>query len=356
MINNSVNRYSADNSLDRKPPSNEELKRQGITSDTQITEALNNWSFNQSSSASATNTITSDKLTVTKNANSSNFPSVSVDLSSKSSNPDIAIKSRPPSNEELRRQGYVTENQMTEALNNWSAESSKPQVQINNQPTAIPIQQTVNQPVKINKNLAAQNMSDIDRALLDHPSLKSLGKALKVSDYNDPTVQRNVSDLAIIPEHVLKRLADSRIDRIQFGTGGVPDFEGNENYRNVHPRHESGGRTFDIVAGIYDPNNRRVTIGSLSHGSISLTLHEVSHAIGSRFKLDNTRQMRNIHENLFSGQPQDGLLNRNFLSPYLKGPKSGSEAGMQETFAEALATHLQLGEKVAVERYGTELI
>lgn len=180
----------------------------------------------------------------------------------------------------------------------------------------------------------------------DFPNLKALGKILKVQDYDNLLVRKNVEELAKFPESVLEKLKDKGLKFIELGNIGVTKMAENDDLHEHKPRNWKEGSTWDDVPGVYNPNDKAVAISIGSHGSESLAIHEVSHAIGDLFKLDKSDEMKEHHTRLF-----------NKLEEYLKGgAEAGNRAGTEELFAEVVATLLNDGESKAVERFDQQVV
>lgn len=180
----------------------------------------------------------------------------------------------------------------------------------------------------------------------DFPNLKVLGNTLKIQDYENILIQRHVQELAKFPESVLEKLKEKGLKQIEIGNISVTDMAKNDELRELKPRNWSEGSSWNDVPGVYNPNDRTVAISIGNHGSESLSIHEVAHAIGDLFKLDKSKEMIEHHKRLF-----------NKVEDYLKGGDTpGNRAGTEEMFAEALATLLDDGEEKAVKRFDQPLI
>lgn len=175
-----------------------------------------------------------------------------------------------------------------------------------------------------------------------YPNLKSLGKVLKIEDYdNNPIVQENVKDLAKVPEGLLVALKEKGLKQIHIASLSSLYLAKNQDLADDKPRNWSEGSTFDDVPGLYEPNDKTVAIGVGDNGSSSLAIHELAHAIGDLLDLDKTKEMKQHHERLF---PK--------LEKYLQGGTSpANKAGMEETFAEGLALLIKDGEEKAIEKF-----
>lgn len=185
-----------------------------------------------------------------------------------------------------------------------------------------------------------------DEVYKDHPNLRALGNILKVQDYDNLLVRKNVEELAKFPESVLSKLKDKGLKFIEFGNIGVTKMAENDDLLQHKPRNWKEGSTWDDVPGVYNPSDKAVAISIGTHGSESLAIHEVSHAIGDLFNLDKSDEMKAHHTRLF-----------NKLEDYLKGgTETGNRAGTEELFAEAVATLLNDGESKAVERFDQQLV
>lgn len=217
----------------------------------------------------------------------------------------------------------------------------------NNPTSSIKMNLTSNEIIAIPDHEPNKNNVNVEANVYsDYPNLKALNGILKIEDYNNILVRKNVNDLAKLPEPVLQKLKDKGLNQIQIGNISVVDMAKNDELKHQKPRNWSEGSSWDKVPGVYNPNDKTVAIGIGSHGSESLALHEVGHAIGDLFKLDKSKEMKEHHKRLF-----------NKVEDYLKGGDTpGNRAGTEEMFAEALATFLNDGESKAVQRFDQQLI
>ncbi|MEV0388677.1 hypothetical protein [Nonomuraea sp. NPDC050643] len=80
-----------------------------------------------------------------------------------------------------------------------------------------------------------------------------------------------------MPRALGTRLAAHLDGGIVIGPGAVPDLPGFEALRGVALPVQQGG--WERSAGIYDPNQRRIGVGSVPSPSVSVAGHELGHAI-----------------------------------------------------------------------------
>lgn len=187
-----------------------------------------------------------------------------------------------------------------------------------------------------------QGINVPEKVYQEYPVLRSLGKTLKIEDYDgNPVVQENVKDLARVPESLLVALKDKGLKQIHIASLSSLYLAKNEDLSGDKPRNWSEGSTFDDVPGLYNPNDKTVAIGVGDNGSESMAIHETAHAIGDILKADKTSEMKEHHKRLF---PK--------LEKYLQGGEEpANKAGMEETFAEGFAVLLKEGEDKAVEKF-----
>ncbi|MFI6603730.1 hypothetical protein ACIBHX_46505 [Nonomuraea sp. NPDC050536] len=87
-----------------------------------------------------------------------------------------------------------------------------------------------------------------------------------------------IMTLAAVPQGLARRLAAHLTGGIVIGVGAVPDLPGFEHLRNVRLPVQAEA-TWEQSAGIYDPELRRIGVGSVKSPSASVCAHELGHAI-----------------------------------------------------------------------------
>ena len=117
----------------------------------------------------------------------------------------------------------------------------------------------------------------------DNP-LSIYGDRIVIEDESEIAAQ-HLRDLESLPRGVHETLADhfGQQDGSGFyiGDRAMPELDDLGDLRGVQPRGWPPGATWDRVPGAYDPNRRVVAAGGggNGHGSISLAMHEGSHAL-----------------------------------------------------------------------------
>lgn len=162
----------------------------------------------------------------------------------------------------------------------------------------------------------------------------------KVQDPEAPIVQQHLSDLIRVPAEMYQRLRKRGLKTIEVIDGTVPECAGNSHLKGVSPRGWPEGKTWDQVAGNYNPSKRTVCVGNGEQGSVSLSLHELAHAIGKLLGYNNHPELIEAHKRLY---PK--------LQSYFQQGGPGGEAGRQEFLAEALSIYLKQGEAEAVKTF-----
>ncbi|MGW4641632.1 hypothetical protein ACWEN6_24130 [Sphaerisporangium sp. NPDC004334] len=107
-----------------------------------------------------------------------------------------------------------------------------------------------------------------------------------------------VMTLAAVPQALATRLAVHLTGGIVIGVGSVPDLSGFEALRQVSLPVQEG--LWERSAGVYDPDRRRIGVGTVPSPSVSVTGHELGHATDhmdglpsrTRFWLDLHRERR----------------------------------------------------------------
>jgi len=82
--------------------------------------------------------------------------------------------------------------------------------------------------------------------------------------------------LAAIPQALATRLSTHLSGGIAVGPGSVPDLPGFEWLRGVALPLQAG--RWERSAGVYDPRQRRIGVGSAPSPSVSVCGHEIGHA------------------------------------------------------------------------------
>jgi hypothetical protein len=86
-----------------------------------------------------------------------------------------------------------------------------------------------------------------------------------------------IMTVAAVPRHLATRLGTHLTGGIVIGPGAVPDLPGFEYLRAVPLPLQAG--TWERSAGVYDPERRRIGVGSVASPSVSVTGHELGHAV-----------------------------------------------------------------------------
>lgn len=193
------------------------------------------------------------------------------------------------------------------------------------------------------------------------PNLEPLRGVLRVEDAGDLAVRKNLEDLAKFPKPLLARLRKAGLTDVHLAARPVPYLDSNEYLQGVRPRGWPEGRTWDDVAGVYNPNAKSVAIGKGEAGSASLALHETSHAIGALLGYDMDPKVIAHHERLLKQtiphpcRPAEQVPK---LPPYLRlvSAEGDYTAGRQEFLAESIATYLTEGKQAAIKAFDREWV
>ncbi|MFD1938473.1 MULTISPECIES: hypothetical protein [Nonomuraea] len=86
-----------------------------------------------------------------------------------------------------------------------------------------------------------------------------------------------IMTLSAVPRALATRLADHLTGGIVVGTGAVPDLPGFESLRDRPLPVQAG--SWERSAGVYDPGQRRIGVGSVPSPSVSVCGHELGHAV-----------------------------------------------------------------------------
>lgn len=179
-----------------------------------------------------------------------------------------------------------------------------------------------------------------------HPELvRALGPTLVVEDFHEPAMRDHLADLALVPANLYARLRQKGLKQIHIANRPVPYLGSKNAVAGLAPRGWQDGSTFDIVPGAYVPAQKAVLAGGGNHGSLSLALHELGHAVGERLGYLKHPALKAAHERLYAKLPN-----------YLQQGGPGGKAGRDELFAEAFAVLVQDGEAVATERYDAAFV
>ena len=182
----------------------------------------------------------------------------------------------------------------------------------------------------------------------DFPKLEGIADKLYVEDLEKPVVAENLEDLSRVPGNILKKLADKGVT-FYVGNRSVPGLDKNQDKAGKKPTGWDDGRTWDVVAGCYNPRDNTVSAGRGSEDSTGLAIHETGHAIGDRFttkegnkdvKINDSKELVEAHKRFYKNLP-----------PYFQQEGPGGLAGRKELLAESIAVYLKEGKDAAVKRY-----
>jgi hypothetical protein len=189
-------------------------------------------------------------------------------------------------------------------------------------------------------------------ALADRPSLAALGERLVVTSDPAGPVARHLDNLARLPEHTLRELADGGYTlRLDAGRR-VPDFPYQGHLEGVRPRGWSEGRTWRDVGAAHSPATRDVMLGDTGmHPEDTIAAHEVGHAIARLRNLESSPAVVSAHARAY--ETLRARMGDYYASSGQGGP--GGAGGVSETLAEGFA-HVALSTaEVAEWRLGPEL-
>lgn len=181
--------------------------------------------------------------------------------------------------------------------------------------------------------------------LQQYPHLSVLQGVLRIEDYHEPLIQRHVAELAMIPPSVLQRLRKAGLKEIHIANRSVPELASNQKLRGQRPRGWPDGKTWDTVAGVFNPTKRTIAAGRGEEGSESVVIHETAHALGWMLKLKKHPQLIEAHKRLYDK-----------LDFYLRQGGPGAEVGRDELLAEGIADLLILGTAGATRKYDADFI
>lgn len=192
----------------------------------------------------------------------------------------------------------------------------------------------------------ARDVSQIPEAVrVQYPHLeRALGSVLRVEHYDVPAIRNHVDELALVPENLLKAVRKRGLRDIHLADRPMPELDSNSRYAGQQPRGWQPGATWEGVPGAYNPNSKSVVAGAGRHGSHSVVLHELGHAIGGLMRFEKHKDIDAAHRRLFDKLP-----------PYLKQDGPGGAAGKQEFFAEVFATYVKDGHAAVASEYDAAL-
>jgi hypothetical protein len=173
------------------------------------------------------------------------------------------------------------------------------------------------------------------------PALRKIyGNRLQVAD-DTPATRKNLAEINKMPAHVHQALAEHFAGHpdggIYVGDKMVPDLDNNQHLKGVQPRGHPAGSTWDTVPGAYGPQRRTVAVGNGPHGSISIALHESSHAVDDAIRARTGRLASD--DPLFARIVDDINANGPTLNPYYE-QYSNPGGYRSEAFAEGFAAYM----------------
>lgn len=169
-----------------------------------------------------------------------------------------------------------------------------------------------------------------------HPSLSGLGNNLIIKGDITPAVEKHLTELAKIPQHVHERIAAAGVKVIVGeGTIGVlSDKLGGWAYTT--PRGWPQGYTYSDLPAVYDDDNNEVILGT---GGTELggnpAVHEYGHAVDDVYRYAPNLGLRSQSANWKSvwRDSYDSLNNEYFQ-------QGRTDAGSSEFFAESFHLHI----------------
>lgn len=167
--------------------------------------------------------------------------------------------------------------------------------------------------------------------------IKRYGSALEIRDIESHVVQEHLADLALVPEGLVKKLI-SKGFKMKLADTDVMDMT--DSGFVYQPPRGWDQSNFRGVNGVYHPRKRLAYLGGHCEGSVSMPLHEVGHAVGNLFRLDNKRELKQAHRRLY---PR--------LDAYFQQDGPGGFSGRQEMFAQAFAVFLANPKDDFIRRY-----
>jgi phage portal protein BeeE len=169
-------------------------------------------------------------------------------------------------------------------------------------------------------------------------AIKILGSSLTVENGDDPKVVRHLRDLGDVPPGVLRTFVDGG------GKIAISAAPSSKLGLKGKPRGWSAESTWKDVPGVFDPDANLVFAGDTSaHGSTSLMLHELGHAMDHYGGISSSIEWSTAWEMAKS---------RPGVSPYFRQP---GNAGAQEMWAEVFAIHVKWGNSAVAKTYGTAI-
>lgn len=132
--------------------------------------------------------------------------------------------------------------------------------------------------------------------------------------------------LDLVPLALWHALVEAGLQGVLLADHSVPGFPGMEYLRGTAPIDWPKGKTWDDVAGTYDPPSRRLLLGKGEHGSVSMALHETGHAVAWLL-------------NYKCAQEVEDAQNKNWheLDHYYKQQRGKCGQGCDELWAETVA-------------------
>lgn len=172
-----------------------------------------------------------------------------------------------------------------------------------------------------------------------HDRLKEIyGDNMGVTGFHYGRTQELVGEAGDIPDEIHRGLAASG-QKLYFGTGESTDLDEMWHIRDEKARNRDR-RTMKQVAGFNSPSSGTTIISTdPRYGSQALAAHEVGHAIGDVYTIDNSDRLYRYHQQFYS------KLRRYYVQD---GPNG--IAGRQELWAESVADHVRRKRDVRLGR------
>ncbi|GAB3160924.1 hypothetical protein AB0C14_27230 [Microbispora hainanensis] len=108
------------------------------------------------------------------------------------------------------------------------------------------------------------------------PLEERLTRGWSPDTFPDAELLLAVMTLAAVPHALAVRLAAHLTGGICLGYGSVPDLPGFESLRSLSLPVQDA--SWDLTPGVYDPNARRIGIGTVPSTSVSVCGHELGHS------------------------------------------------------------------------------
>lgn len=190
--------------------------------------------------------------------------------------------------------------------------------------------------------------------MAEFPALKELGNFLRVDDYSNQHVRKQVADIASLPPPILQHLAEA-VDDIHVSTKNITDLGRSGHMarsKGERPRGWEEGETFEQTAGVYIKSRREVLVSApLTAGyDSSVVLHEIGHAIDGPMpdnQVSRTPEFESAWKDFTSGNYV------NSRHPYFN---QEYPAGAEETFAEAFSLYFGRNKSEAVKHFGPRVV